>query len=139
VFGDVNLSEEQIRGNHNPGAGGWPTIRYFNKETGYEGKSYEKRTSDAMCTELGNQDYMNEYVMSAAGTSLCSAATGAGCGDKEKGFIDKWKEGKSAADIKAQLERLQGMASGSMKPDLMKWIKQRIAILKQLNTVKDEL
>ena len=34
AFGDVNLAEAQIRGNHNPGAGGWPTIRYFNQETG---------------------------------------------------------------------------------------------------------
>lgn len=90
-----------------------------------------------MCDELGDEDTMNEYVMSAAGTSLCSATTGAGCGDKEKGFIAKWKEGKSAAEISAQLERLQSMATGSMKPDLMKWIKQRMAILKQLN--KDEL
>ena len=43
-FGDVNLSEEQIRGNHNPGAGGWPTIRYFNKGTGYDGAPYAKKT-----------------------------------------------------------------------------------------------
>ncbi len=34
AFGDVNLAEDQIRGNHNPGAGGWPTIKYFNQETG---------------------------------------------------------------------------------------------------------
>ena len=41
VFGDVNLSEDQIRTIHgepqNPGQGGWPTLRYFNKETGYGG------------------------------------------------------------------------------------------------------
>jgi hypothetical protein len=37
-FGDVNLSRNQVRTSHgepqSPGAGGWPTIRYFNKETG---------------------------------------------------------------------------------------------------------
>ena len=64
-FGDVNLSEEQIRGNHNPGAGGWPTIRYFNKATGYEGAAYTKKTDDPMCTELGNQKYMDAYVEAA--------------------------------------------------------------------------
>eukprot|EP01050_Picozoa_sp_SAG11_P058854 SAG11_NODE_37811_length_255_cov_0.660256_1_plen_39_part_10 len=29
---------------NNSGAGGWPTIRYFNKETGYDGKPYPKKT-----------------------------------------------------------------------------------------------
>ena len=53
-FGDVNLSEEPIRGGHNPGAGGWPTIRYFNAETGLAGASYVKKTDDAMC-ELGGR------------------------------------------------------------------------------------
>ena len=37
----------------NPGAGGWPTIRYYNKETGILGKSYEKKTDASMCDELG--------------------------------------------------------------------------------------
>ena len=45
TFGDVNLSENSIRGPpHNPGQGGWPTIRYFNKETGISGGSYQKKT-----------------------------------------------------------------------------------------------
>jgi hypothetical protein len=30
AFFDVNLAENQIR-EGNPGAGGWPTIRYFRK------------------------------------------------------------------------------------------------------------
>ena len=39
VFGDVNLAEDQVQGKYagEPGAGGWPTIRAYNKETGYEG------------------------------------------------------------------------------------------------------
>jgi hypothetical protein len=57
--GDVNLAEEQVRGKHNPGAGGWPTIKYFNKETGYEGGTYVKKDAGAaMCDELGNVDNM---------------------------------------------------------------------------------
>ena len=66
AFGDVNLSEEPIRGNYNPGAGGWPTIRYFNKATGLEGAPYTKKTSGAMCDELGNDEYMQAYVEEAA-------------------------------------------------------------------------
>ena len=49
AFGDVNLSEERISGPpHNPGSGGWPTIRYFNKETGYDGKGYVQKTSKSV-------------------------------------------------------------------------------------------
>ena len=91
AFGDINLSEQQIRGNHNPGAGGWPTIRYFNAKTGYEGQAYDKKTSGAMCDELGNDEYMQAYVEEAGGVSLCSIADGAGCSEKENSFIEKWK------------------------------------------------
>jgi len=52
------------------GKGGWPTIRYFNKETGYDGQPYSKKTSDAMCTELGpKHDHMNVYIEEAGKTS----------------------------------------------------------------------
>jgi hypothetical protein len=45
AFADVNLSEEQIRDAADgsplsPGAGGWPTVRYFNKATGVAGAPY---------------------------------------------------------------------------------------------------
>jgi hypothetical protein len=137
AFADVNLSEEQCRESHgedqSPGAGGWPTIRYFNKGTGYGGKPYAKKTDDAMCTELGNDKYMQQYIEEAGGTSLCSIAEGnPGCGDKEKKYIAKWASADSAK-IESQLTRLTGMAGdgSKMKEDLMQWINQRIAILKQ--------
>ena len=39
MFGDVNLAEDEVRGKYagTPGDGGWPTIRTYNAETGYEG------------------------------------------------------------------------------------------------------
>jgi hypothetical protein len=50
-------------GNLSPGAGGWPTVRYFNKATGYDGSPYQKKTSDPMCTELGpGKDYLSQFV-----------------------------------------------------------------------------
>jgi hypothetical protein len=67
-FADVNLQAggAGLRGPpHNPGAGGWPTIRYYNKETGLKGKSYTKVTEDAMCTELGNMKHLKNYVEGA--------------------------------------------------------------------------
>ena len=83
AFGDVNLAEDPVRGNHNPGAGGWPTVKYFNKETGYEGKAYKQKTGDAMCDELGNDMYMQAHVEEAGKTQLCRLSDGAGCSDKE--------------------------------------------------------
>jgi len=130
LFADVNLSEEQIRDGHNPGAGGWPTIRYFNKETGYGGKSYTQKTDKSMCDELGDVAMMQAYVEEAGHTSLCSVATGSGCSDKEQAFIETWKV-KSKADVDAQVTRLQGMTAGKMTADLKSWLNQRMAILSQ--------
>ncbi|CAE7605365.1 unnamed protein product, partial [Symbiodinium microadriaticum] len=137
-FGDINLSEQQIRGNHNPGAGGWPTIKYFNKDTGYDGAAYEKKTSKAMCDELGDVDTMEEYVVEAGNIALCSVTSGEGCNEKEKEFIEKWKS-EDAVKTSSQLTRLNGMKSKRMNPDLTKWLKQRIAILKQLAPAEAEL
>lgn len=136
AFGDVNLSKNQVR-KGSPGAGGWPTIRYFNKKTGYDGGEYKKKTGDAMCTELGpGKPYLEEYITEYAGTSLCSVKTQVGCTDKEKGFIETWKKklagGTPAADLEKQINRLSGMIGSSMKAELMQWVRQRLAIFKQL-------
>mmetsp|Transcript_3532 Transcript_3532/g.6118 ORF Transcript_3532/g.6118 Transcript_3532/m.6118 type:complete len:148 (-) Transcript_3532:305-748(-) len=138
-FGDINLSEEPIRGNHSPGAGGWPTIRYFNEETGIEGGTYQKVTDDAMCTELGDMDHMVAYVEGYGNTSLCSVTDGAGCDEKELAYIEKMKV-KSVEDIANQLTRLISMEGESMKPDLKMWVKKRRKIMEQLSAAKkDEL
>jgi len=140
-FGDVNLSEEQIREGHNPGAGGWPTVKYFNKETGYGGKPYVKKTDASMCDELGDVKNMQACVEENGQTSLCSAASGAGCSEKENKFIATFKP-KTAEEVTAQTTRLEGMASGKMTADLRTWLNQRLAILRQLakgGAVKEEL
>ena len=127
----MNLSEDQIRGNHQPGSGGWPTIRYFNSDTGIEGASYEKKTDMAMCDELGDEEMMMAYVEEAGNTSLCDVADGSGCDERERGYIDKMKA-KTEADWRAQIERLTKMEGGSMKPELKQWMMKRKKILKQL-------
>jgi len=139
-FGDVNLSEEGIRGApHNPGAGGWPTIRYFNKETGVDGGTYKKVTDKAMCEELGNDELMTAYVEEYGGTSQCSVDGETGCNDKEKAYIAKMKV-KSVEELKAQQLRLLNMGTDKMKPELKSWINKRSKILKQLlSTPKTEL
>merc|ERR1712227_1193438 len=125
VFGDVALSKNQVRTIHgtdqSPGAGGWPTVRYFNKETGYGGKAYEKKTDKAMCDELGpKEEYMAEFVEQFA--SLCDINdTSKGCSEQQVKFIEK-SSGKTVDDLKKQVARLQGMADkdgSSMKPEAL--------------------
>jgi len=133
VFGDVNLSKNQVRIGQ-PGAGGWPTVRHFNKATGPEGEAYKQKTGDAMCTELGpGLPYLQQYIEEAGGTSLCSVATKKGCSEKETKFIDTWAaKGASPEDLEKQVKRLEGMKGNSMKAELKEWLGQRLAIFKQM-------
>ena len=114
---------------------GWPTVRYFNKETGPEGAPYAKKTSKKMCDELGDIKYMTEYVEEAGHTSSC-ALDGTGCDDRQKKYIEKMKE-KGADEQKQQLERLAGMKEKDMAPGLRDWKQKREKILHQL--LKEEL
>ena len=138
----MNLQEEPIGGPYQAGAGGWPTVRIFNSATGVGGKAYEKKTSKAMCEELGDDKYMNELVIEQGSTSLCDIATSEECTPKELEFLEKWKD-KPAEEITAQVERLRGMGASSMKPELRLWLGQRMSVLTQLaqqaSAGKDEL
>ncbi len=136
VFGDVNLSEEQVRTIHgepqNPGQGGWPTLRYFNKETGYGGSKYAQKTSKRICEEMKDPAFVEAWVKEQAKTSLCSIADGnPGCSEREVGYITK-AASKSAEDRVKQLRRLNGMSGKKMAPAAKDWISQRVAILKQM-------
>jgi len=90
---------------------------------------------------------MEAYVEEAGNTSLCSVATGDGCSDKERAYIDKMKA-KGPEDQAAQLRRLQGMEAGAMKPELKSWtmkpelkswLNKRKKILGQLVKSHEEL
>jgi hypothetical protein len=125
------------------GSGGWPTVRHFNKATGYGGKAYVQKTETAMCDELGPKtEYMQIHVEEAGGTSLCDInnTDQGGCTDQQKTFIAKWT-GKPKDDLQKQVDRLHGMVDkdgSSMKPEALTWAKQRLAIVKKLHQ-KDEL
>lgn len=141
-FADVVLSGGGPRGSGSPGKGGWPTIRYYNKETGIAGKDYEKRTDMAMCSELGPEggSMLQEYIETAGKTSLCSVDTLKGCSAKEVKFINKMKDATPDAWQK-QLARLSGMKEKKMKSDLLNWVNARITILNKLisSAGKEEL
>mmetsp|Transcript_2145 Transcript_2145/g.5601 ORF Transcript_2145/g.5601 Transcript_2145/m.5601 type:complete len:140 (-) Transcript_2145:5-424(-) len=100
---------------------GYPTIKYFNSETGPKGSDYS-----------GPRDFdgMKAWVEENLAVK-CLLDNTEGCSDKEKEFMDKWKA-KGKEEVSTQLERLKGMSSGSMKPDLKKWLPPRMRILKQL-------
>lgn len=136
AFMDVNLSQQPIREGpngeaYNPGSGGWPTIRYFTRETGIAGGTYAKVTDMPMCTELGDVDRMTDYVEEYGKTARCSVATQKGCTEKESAYIGKMKP-KPAEEVAAQLERLETMDGSTMTAELFRWVKQRKKILKQL-------
>lgn len=84
-----------------------------------------------MCDELGDESYMEDYVLEAAGITLCDVVTEVGCTDKEKEFAKKYA-GKPAAELNTQLQRLDNMNAKKMTRDLATWVKQRKAILKSL-------
>lgn len=140
MFADIDLSERDqsvIRGSpHNPGEGGWPTIRYFNKQTGYPGGAYIKKTDKAMCDELGTLKAMTDYIVDYSGTSTCdirilsSYSKNKGCSQRELAYIEKMKH-KTMEELFHQLNRLEGMVQKPMKPELLVWVKRRSRILKQ--------
>ena len=117
-------------------------MRYFNQDTGVGGKPYTKKTGGAMCDELGDDKYMNGYILEAGSTSLCEIASLAECNAKETDFIGKWKE-KPTEEVAGQIKRLRGMLSASMKPELREWVGQRLNALTQLQVAalapKEEL
>merc|ERR1712070_462705 len=61
----------------------------------------------------------------------CDPATGTGCNDKEKAFVEKMKN-KDAEALKKELKRLQGMNGSSMKPELQAWMMRRINVLSKM-------
>ena len=134
AFGDVNLQTTPIRGPpHNPGQGGWPTIRYFNSDTGKEGGSYEKRTEATMCTELGNRNYMIDYIETYGNTVLCGI-DGTNCNEKELEYLEKHKS-TYPGELQTQLDRLVSITSDRREPlkkDLQDWAWRRMRILQRL-------
>lgn len=141
AFADANLKESSpdLR-NHElgpPGLGGWPTIRYFNQETGPMGAAYRKVTPQPMCTELLDRSTMIDYVESYSGTVLC-ASDGTNCSPKETDYMEKWTK-KSPNAQKIQLERLEGMGQeANMNPDLKDWVLRRMRILQRLIADNEE-
>jgi len=128
----VNLQEAPIRDpKYSPGAGGWPTVRYFNRETGYDGAAYTKKTSKSMCDELGDMEYMRGFVNEKSIPPCQVDPPHEHCEEKEITYVGKWQE-KAAEDIEGEKDRLKKLLASQANPDLVKWLHQRSNILRQL-------
>lgn len=133
AFGDVNMGDfgGSVPAKFGAGVGGWPTVRYFNTETGYDGAPYIKKTSKGMCDELGDVEYMRAYVNDVAGPK-CSAADRSTCSEKEAAFLITWAD-KSAVEVSSEYERLGKLVvASSGKPAQLSWIRQRHTLLRSL-------
>eukprot|EP00928_Gymnodinium_smaydae_P061986 TRINITY_DN45937_c0_g1_i1.p1 TRINITY_DN45937_c0_g1~~TRINITY_DN45937_c0_g1_i1.p1 ORF type:complete len:124 (+),score=24.19 TRINITY_DN45937_c0_g1_i1:350-721(+) len=93
------------------GDGGWPTIRYFNKETGYAGKPYKKKTDMEMCEELGDEDRMRAYIEDMSGATRCDIVWGDHCSEEELRFISKWAD-KAKEQINEEKNRWEKELAG---------------------------
>lgn len=162
MFGDINLSQggpgqSPKGGNHQAGAGGWPSVKYFNKETGVAGSHYatdSKKTQMPMCDELGpncaghpdckgSMGLLQSYIEEKGKTSLCSSKPPfKGCSkeDKEKmkEVLKKYSK-KKVPSMEAKLDKLYGAEKSKNYhrfPEEDKiWIRQQIEIIE---LVKEE-
>jgi len=152
VFGDVNLADDQVQGKYagSPGEGGWPTIRTYNTDTGYEGAfagDWKDANSldGAMCDVFGKEETMQRYVEEMSGIHspgvfvggvlctdfdcLCAQKESGECAKKDKDYYAKFKD-LPLADIQSRLKLLSGSLAKAATKD--EWMKQRVTILKLL-------
>jgi len=156
VFGDVNLAEDQVQGKFagSPGDGGWPTIRTYNTDSGYEGAfagDWKDANSldGAMCDVFGSEATMQRYVEEMSGMHapgvfvggmlctnfdcLCEQKDSGMCSKQEVTYYDKFKNAP-LADVESRLKLLSASLAKSAKSD--DWMKQRITILKLLASTR---
>jgi len=101
---------------------GYPTIKFNNMDTeGEKGESYN-----------GGRDFdgLKSFVEESLAKS-CEVGDQKDCDEREAKYITKMQE-KGAEAVAKQLARITKMKGGKMKPELKKWMLQRLAILQQL-------
>lgn len=108
------------------GIRGYPTIKYF-KDGDNDGEAYN-----------GGRDFdsLKKFVVDNL-EPKCDVANPEGCSEKAQNFISKFS-GKNAEEIKAQIDRLEGMKAKPMKAELKAWLGERLHILKQMGAVVKE-
>ena len=120
IIGDVDCTVEESVCNDFE-VRGYPTLKYFNAETGAKGGDYNSgRDLESL------KAFVEENL-----EIKCQLADQEKCTQKEKDYITKM-QGKSKEEVETAHARLEKMKSGSMKPELKQWLVQRLNILTQI-------
>lgn len=126
VIGDVDCTVHQdLCGDHE--VRGYPTIKYFKQ--GEDPESYNGGR---------DLDSLKTFVQDNLEVKCNVDAPEDGCTEKEIGYIEKMKA-QGDEKVAKQLDRLENMKAGKMKPALKKWLNQRLNILRQLASDDAEL
>lgn len=113
------------------GVNGYPTLKYF-KDGSDEPEDYQGgRSLDVLSTFASEE--LNKKCMVGSEDEMNKDDN---CSDKETGYASKMRA-KTDGERQAQIERLDKMKGGSMKPELKSWIFQRLHILNGLKTAED--
>jgi len=97
---------------------GYPSLKYFVDGDTEKGEDYK-----------GGRDL--ETLQAFVEEKLevkCDVSDPKECSDKERAYIEKMKS-QSEEERKKQLQRLETMKDGKMKPELKQWLTQRVRIL----------
>ena len=101
-------------------AGGWPTLRYYNSDTGPGGAVVEQKTAGKICDEFKTPARMIEATKDCMRT--CDAATNAGCDADETAFLDTWRAEPKAAR-NAESARLMELLTVAAQKRMQKELK----------------
>lgn len=108
------------------GVQGYPTLKYY-KDGNTEGEDYSGGRDLDTLSSFANEELDKKCVIA----SEKEMKEDANCSDKVTAYASKMRA-KKTEDRKAQIERLNKMKGGSMKPDLKTWIFQRLDVLNGL-------
>ncbi|CAD7941821.1 unnamed protein product [Amoebophrya sp. A25] len=100
---------------------GYPTIKYFNKETGEQGADYQQGRDLKTLKKFVENTLMVK----------CSPTDKSRCTVKETAFLTKF-EGKSDAEKEKEFARLEKLLAGSMAKDKRVWVVARRDMLAQM-------
>lgn len=118
------------------GVQGYPTLKYF-KDGSTDGEDYQGGRSLDELEKFVEEELDKKCIV---GTDEEMKKEASNCSEKEQGYATKMRA-KQRSERKVQIERLNNMKDGSMKPELKSWIFQRLHILNSLEAAdeaKDE-
>lgn len=134
-----------------PQAGGWPTFRHFNTETGYGGAPYKAKTNKGMCKSLGvpgcemttramshKLDFLQQYIEEAAGTQLCSLNELSGCSAEQADWYARLFSASAAetAELRASLLAELGALDKGVTHDGGPWSCEELDLAEPLSEAR---